>query len=37
MIKFRPKTEEELKQPSAPAADKAVTTKPADPKKRVND
>ena len=37
MIKFRPKTEEELKQPSAPAADKAVNAKPADPKKRAND
>ncbi len=37
MIKFRPKTEEELKLPSAPAADKAVADKPADSKKRPKD
>jgi len=35
MIKFRPKTEEELKQ--TPAPDKVVADKPADPKKRAND
>jgi hypothetical protein len=37
MIKFRPKTEAELKQEDVPAPDKPVTVKPADPKKRASD
>jgi len=37
MIKFRPKTDEELKQPPAPAPGKTVAAKPADLKKRADD